>query len=447
MFKALLTTDFFKQVAQDANIIIKEDREQYYPIFSLVKETLTTSKNNTIFSDFELIVKKNKQHDTMQTTLTLYTMYPRKIATELANVIHKKFGKFTQMRAVIPNEEYSVMYNMRGLINIYRIDRYKEIPIKTLFDATEINSVLYFPPQLELIDIYHKLYLPNYIDDYDDLKNTENALFTTVFKKIGGGKSPQSYCNTCKVKRQMSVSQIKQLLISFFHNENYVFVGDWAHSFILDDQAPDTNAVMQVISENTIDQDYKNIAMFLSKFTKYGVFYKKKKLYIPKDHRICKHTLYIKIPTFGKNSQGIDKPFMDIYTCGSYELIPFIPVMINKHNLKVGNLYVQLRFLFIDMWLLHFIKLLDNMSEKSQTVNPEIRLRHTYVVKTINKLKSQKTINKLKSQNYVDFIGINYDEKVAQKIEISQKQLKKDSYYPELVMKSDKKYHAIATTS
>ena len=45
------------------------------------------------------------------------------------------------------------------------------------------------------------------------------------------------------------------------------------------------------------------------------------------------------------------------------------------------------------------------------------------------------------------YMGINFDEKIAQKLEISKKQIKRTSYYPELSIKNTKKYKLIATSS
>ena len=47
--------------------------------------------------------------------------------------------------------------------------------------------------------------------------------------------------------------------------------------------------------------------------------------------------------------------------------------------------------------------------------------------------------------NYA-YTGINYDENVFQKIDISEKNLKKTTYYPELSIKKDKAYELIATS-
>ena len=46
---------------------------------------------------------------------------------------------------------------------------------------------------------------------------------------------------------------------------------------------------------------------------------------------------------------------------------------------------------------------------------------------------------------YWETVG-NFDEKVEQKIIISKSQITKSTYYPELSIKSDKKYKIVATS-
>ena len=107
----------------------------------------------------------------------------------------------------------------------------------------------------------------------------------------------------------------------YLNNENFVLVGEWAR-YISTQSKTEPNSVIQIISENNIEMDYSNIVRYISKFTPYGVFYKKRKMYIPKNNRILKYTIYIKYPTI--KSSTIDKPIMDIYNCASYEVIPYI---------------------------------------------------------------------------------------------------------------------------
>ena len=181
MFKSLLGTDFFKIVSDDANDgIIKNDRLSYKPIFDMIRTEIIedSTKNNSlhndkiVFSDVNKIINTTNKSDIIddvevESIMTIYTTHARKMATTVSNIIHKIHGKFVQLRAIIPNEEYDVMVNMRNLIKLYRIDRYKEVKLSTLFNTICIKKLWYFPAEVELIDIYHKLYLPNFNEDWN----------------------------------------------------------------------------------------------------------------------------------------------------------------------------------------------------------------------------------------------------------------------------------------
>ena len=227
-------------------------------------------------------------------------------------------------------------------------------------------------------------------------------------------------------------------MLKFLNNENYVFVGNWAHA-IIEGNTKNTDDLfnLQVISENDIEQDYDNIVGYLSEFTKYGIFYKKKRMYIPKDNRIFKYTFFVKYPTFGM--QLVDKPFLEIYNCGSYELIPYVSIKYDGVNLKVGNIFVQMRFLLIDLWILKLLKHLDKISSF------EFNTKYEYIFNTMAPMKKKLPDGFKNSPN--TYMGINFDEKIAQKLEISKKQIKRTSYYPELSIKNTKKYKLIATSS
>lgn len=453
MFKNLLDTNFFKIVSDGAcNTVIKQDRLQYKKIFDLLRKEIvddSTTKDSLhndkiIFSDVSAIINYSKHSNKsiivddgngVESEMTIYTTHARKMATTVSNVIHKIYGKFVQMRAIIPNEEYDIMVDMRNLIKLYRIDRYKKVKLEKLFNAVCINGLLYFPVEVELIDIYHKLYLPNFNEEWGSLSKNEDILYKQMrLNKTGGAKK----CVECKIKRKLEIYQIKLLMLKFLNNENYVFVGNWAHA-IIEGNTKNTDDLfnLQVISENDIEQDYDNIVGYLSEFTKYGIFYKKKRMYIPKDNRIFKYTFFIKYPTFGM--QLVDKPFLEIYNCGSYELIPYVSIKYDGVNLKVGNIFVQMRFLLIDLWILKLLKHLDKIS------SDEFNTKYEYIFNTMAPMKKKLPDGFKNSPN--TYIGINFDEKIAQKLEISKKQIKRTSYYPELSIKNTKKYKLIATSS
>jgi hypothetical protein len=58
----------------------------------------------------------------------------------------------------------------------------------------------------------------------------------------------------------------------------------------------------------------------------------------------------------------------------------------------------------------------------------------------------QDSIKSHNDNNIPKYIGINLDEKIEQKIMISEKNIKKNSYFPALSLKHDKTYQLIATS-
>ena len=444
MFKNILKTDFFQNIINDANeTYIKNDRLQYKKIFDLIRSEIIRyetkknmlSRDDIIFSNIDKITNTNSVINNTESNMIIYTIHARKISTIIANIIHELYGKFVQMRSIIPNEEYDIMVNMRNLIKVYRIERYKKLKLNVLVNAINIDGLLYFPPAIELIDIYHKLYLPNYNEDWDSIYKHENILYNLIKNNKKGGADK---CLKCNVKRTMDIEQIKLLLLNFLNGENYVIVGNWAHQIIENSKQSniDLHSNIQIISENSIEHDYDNILIYLNKFTPYGIYYKKKMLYIPKDTRIVKYTFYVKYPTFSKTV--VDKQFLDIYNCGTYELIPFNNIKYKGTNLKIGNVFIQMRFLLIDLWLINLLKSINEINEEL------FDIKYNYIFNTMILLKKiMPDVFKNSSGNY---IGINFDEKIAQKLEISEKQIKRTSYYPELSIKVNKKYKLIATS-
>lgn len=452
MFKQILNTDFFQlEETKALNTVIKSDRLKYLPVFKEVRRGLIGDPN-VVLSNLDMLINKLKSIKTskdinievneIQTNMVIYSTHTRRTTTLIANIIHEHFGKFVQMRSIIPNEEYEILYNMRSIIKMYRIDKYKNVELDKLFNTIKIDNIQYFPVEIEIMDLYHKLYLPNFYEEWPELLKNEIKLYEIFDKKmrseINGGKIE---CVSCKEKRHIDINNVKLLMLNFLNNENFVIVGKWIQ--YLQNKIKDIpDDSIQIISENDIEMDYKNIITFLSKFTNYGIFFKKRKMYIPKNNRIIKYTIYIKYPTIlsrssrsYKGSSGIDKPFIDIYNCASYELIPYSNIQYKKNNLRIGNRYVILYFSLIDLWLLRLIKYLKGINEE---------IFYKKYKETISFIKYAKKM----PINYTNlFMGVNYDEKIAQKIIISKKQVKKTSYYPELSMKTNKKYKLIATSS
>ena len=477
MFGNLVKSNYFDCLVKEAsNNIIKEDRLSYKPILDLIMNNI--NNKNTIISDVDtilhsfihdmnvvapkriydkkiakLIQEFNKIYiNDIKTSIILYTNKPKLTCTTLSNIIHEKFGKFTQMKSVITNYEYTISYNMRILVTIYGLQNYKKINLVNVINPVEINNNLYLPINIEIIDTYHKLFLLNYYNDWEILKIKEKILYTyylnTTIKKKTGGK-----CSTCKLNKNMNINSIKYLLLDLFNNENYVFINEWAvylnksNSLNKSNQYDNFDNIISIISENSIENDNNKIVNYLSKFTKYGIFYKKNKLYIPNSSRLCLYTFYIKFPESGFRNKisTIDKPFLEIYNNGSYELVPYISIKYNYNNddikdsfltLKIGNYYVLSYFIFIRIWLVKLLSCLNLIKPEKQILK----------YKNYESLLIEINNNRKIYDNTQKFIGINFDEKIDKKIMISKSDIIKKNYYPELEMKKNNNYKILATS-
>lgn len=431
MFASVLETNFFAKASEDANkTVIKDDRMEFKPVFDIINEFIRVkNKDHIVVSDINKVLKKTK----LQTDVSIYTTQPRKLTTELANTIHEHFGKFVMMRSIIPNKEYVIMANMRNVVYIYMSERYKVVRLSELFNTVSINKIQYFPPYIELIDVFHKLYLPNFYNDWEHLLDVKEPLLKRAISNMNTSGGAVK-CDKCKEKRDIDMHNIRLLLMDFFHNENFALVGKWAHALMEGKAITKDIGVVELISENDIERDFKNISEHVANFTDHGLYFKKKKLYIPKDTRIYKYRIFVKFPIIG--NKKVDKPLVDIYNCGNFELIPYTTTKLNKINLKLGSPYVQLRFLFVDLWLLQKIKFFERIDKD------DFAKKSSYIHSTIKAMSSLEKKKKTEMQ----YIGINFDEKVEQKIIISEQQITKSTYYPEISMKLDKNYKAVATS-
>ena len=92
----------------------------------------------------------------------------------------------------------------------------------------------------------------------------------------------------------------------------------------------------------------------------------------------------------------------------------------------------------IDLWILNLLKYLKEIDDTKYAD------KHKNIFSTLDKMRKKLSTYK---ESDVNYFGINYDEKIYQKIMISEKNIKNATYYPEMSMKTSKQYKLIATSS
>lgn len=444
-------TNFLPIVKEKSDKVIKMERNKFRTIFTHIEKF--AEKHKIIISDIDILC------DTCivnyKTEYELYCLDPYRLARELIDELavlleskQKHSSKWLMMETILFHQELKIRYDNRNIATVYALNQYKTLniaqtilPIKKHGVYIE-NELLYIPPEIELIDIYRKLYLIKYAEQWEELLKKEDILVKTFESRVksgiitGGDAQQQQIIN--------SITSIKRLFIhQVLPASNYVLVGQWAISMIewgltgKISQVDDIEKI-QIISENPIEKDVELVQTFLSKLTKYTIVSREQDLRIPKDMMIQKYTLYIRAPCESetKDCGLIEKPIIDIYTCGNYELIPYVNssrFLKNKNpeftrNIKIGNPFVILRFLMCDVWILRVIRDLGLLTTDI------IKRKIEKIMVIISKIRNPQKLGGLwhKAFGTENYIGTFEDELLFKKKLIKEQKDKKIfvKYYP-----------------
>jgi hypothetical protein len=422
MFYQILNTDFVSATVKVAKEFVKADRLQYKHVFQTVFQEI--KNENVLVSDINLLLSNKYPRE----SIILYAETPFTLAKKIADVLVKK-TKFVKVRNIVDNRLYEIIYDGRKLIKIYWLEKYMDLHIYDIIDFQNVGNLRVIPPEIELILIYQNLYIPNKVDEWKDLLEVEAQLSLI---KTGAGIStrgaPDSIKYCCKSKRIESLICLKKKILPLL--EEYVIVGDLGIKLILHKiQSATVNPiepliiteedleVIQVISENLIEEDFKKISSYLSTFTKCKLSYTKRHIYVIGDPRLNKYTIYIKYPTL---DSFVEKPLLHIYDCARYDLVPYVKYKLPmdtllkfKSDLKVGNSYVLLRFLYVDLWVLKIINHFKPVDRKKA---------EGAIISNITKIKKNLSVFGL------NYYGKNKEYLISQKIESLK--VKLPSYHP-----------------
>lgn len=443
-------------------------------------------ENNVLISDIRFLMKE----PLIFKPYNLYTDNLMKLALGLANFIHKNNGKLVKTKTVIYGEIISVEFDTYVVCNINYLERIKEFPIDSIIFPIRHEKIAYFPPEIELIDIYRGLYSPHRTGDWDNFMYAQRILFKPMIERLvsihstsvhtlksakstTGGEIPlkppsdgasslklpllndetnpldQSLgetisseltleltlggsegCKSCKEKRQKFADKLKMHVLDVIA-QKYVLIGTYGVSKLADMEIHlhDMN-IIQVISENNIKDDALFITNVLSKITDYKITYDEQNLHIPKDLITKRYRFFINYPSIDKKKSK--KAFLDIFNSAQFELIPYV---ISGPVQKIGNPFVIIRFMLIDLWIYKIIRergLIDkNKADRKMT---EL-IKYIYII----------IGNKFSKYLFgLDHYGIFKDPDIMQKIKKSQS--KKYEYYPELYYRQHGEYRTLTST-
>lgn len=359
-------------IAAAEKFTIDNDRSLYIPYFKAVEEYCAANMV-LLGGQVGVDILLSRPYHRGSFMWELYTDNALTKSREIADILYKTpnhhiDSKTVVMDTVLKYKEFTIKVNNRLLFTVYGLDKYRGIslvdlvgpvPIKSYFSGTEIKCM---SSEIQLIEIYRSLYLPARRETWDFCFRAEAGLMEGIKgshecmniddEEVDGGCDAEN----CIVGGADNITKLNNIILtSMCAESDYVVIGDYALLGL--DKARTTapidisnvNGRLQILADSHIDEVINEISAaldtHLSKSNNLNrLSYVKYPLNIPTDFQLTKYTVYYN-----------DNPLMDVFNSTTYEMIPYKVSYGPLKNVKLGNVFVVLRFKMIDLWILKLI--------------------------------------------------------------------------------------------
>jgi hypothetical protein len=394
------------------------------------------SNNKLVFSVPELYNnKKSNYYPTKIRGIVAYTFNDVKsIAESIEKDIKQKFNTLTYLKEIDIDKEYGIYVMSRYIFTLIKIPdisknykiqslttnnlKFKDIPFKNL------------SPELELIEVYHKMYQPVSDSEFEQSKEDESLLVESLEQKEFNVQRFEidrllniDPSNPGKCKDILCVFR-KYFIESLPFNENLgILCGAWAIPILISQvtgtslkssgsKTVDPKTIVQelekpqIITDIPIDKFRENLANLMTQWTdtKYTVNISNietNDLPIIGDFRLTRSTIYI-------NISGQSLPFIDVWNNTEYELVPYVYINYLKTKIKLAHPYVLARLLLIDHWILTIL------SQNSEIKKIDDRLSKILMI--IQYLHNSELHELFPIRKHTNYEGIWIEEKISKKM-------------------------------
>ena len=450
MFKLLTDNKYSKSLADDAMPYIQIERLKYKAIFDYIIEFC--SKEKLIISNIQLLTNTHEYWE----NINIYSIDSETVAKNLIQKLCNKFDKKFVLKITEWENSYSIEYDLRRLCNIslFKIHEKYDItdfinPIKHI--VNDKYEIYLLSPLLEVILLYADLYNPTFASTWEELliitkqleifvdKEFDNILVNGLPNKNinkTGGESAIKLVTKQVIKPVEK--NITNYVLDFISDTNYLLINDIAYAIdkmeevskFINSSTISSSKIIEIISKNSIEFDFKALTNYINKFIPNGINYKEELLFLPKEIRMSKHIFYI---VYNNGIKSIKEPFLIIYNNLSYELINYIDTTIdNLGTFKTADPITQLRFIYISIYehiLQYKISGGSHVTKNKQSKSINKNDLNSIFTEKIQMLKFYK--NKINIyEKKLNYIGIYSDLNITKKnMNILNPNVNKATYY------------------
>jgi hypothetical protein len=270
---------------------------------------------------------------------SLYGSHAFQKANDLANLIATE-TIHVQLNTDVVNREFTIVVDGFYMVHIFDMSaRY----ISIMMPQKDTQQIA---PEIELMDIYHRLYSPQFYSDWDDIGKHERCLW----KKFEGRRS--LVIRKAVVDGGVVLVDHSSIVMEWLRGqESCAIIGSRAIDMMRKETRKTKHRTIQLVASNP-QQTIKSLEQYLSN-TFPTINVRSYDAMIPNDFRLKKYVVSVK-------SGGRTIYIANIYNSARYELVPYIDI----GDYRLVAPIAQMRFLLVDLWFARFLKFSNTMPAK-----------------------------------------------------------------------------------
>jgi hypothetical protein len=359
-------------------------QKNFFPIYNGVEKYV--KDNNLILSNVETLINKEK------TTLRSYTIFGDNIfihANNLANAI-AKITVYVTMYTNSKNEDFSITVNGTRFIQLFNIKN----SLRKVIVPVTVGGISMYPPEFELIELYHKLYLPNYADEWEKLQELEVEIRKQMYdrRKILGG---YHYKNIHQKNQNHKGTFVdNNIILNWLKGRSdYVLVGVNAINIL--NGFNNYYQKVQILTSCSTEMIVSEFSNLIFQYIGFHITHKSHSANISFEPRMQKTVVSVTIPDPKRGNRTIH--LMDIFNSPQYELVPYT----TYSDLNIGYSNVLRMFILVDLWFLRILFAINLTNELSLKQSIDFIFEN---LSNVDKISLSKYSRELYLGTYVDLI-------------------------------------------
>lgn len=320
-----------------------EDRHRFDKVYVAVEKYIADNKL-IIGGTVSIKMVTNTPKDQFDYNYTLYSENPLSDGFNIANLC-ATLCDATLMRTEIYGKEFSIRVQDRPLVTLTHIEKHMRDIIRPL----NIKNLLYVPPDFHLLQLYRNLYMPG---SWEDSIKDEFKLYKWL--KTEYGKNQKKFVGSAddgnfrKIKQELK----KQLLEYLSERKDVILIGAVAYNILAESEIGDSN--IEILGTDSIASEMTD---WITSKTQLTTSSKKSNVMLISDFRLHRTTIFVA-------NQTNKVPILYVYNSLEYDIVPYNKSSHPLYNGQIGNPFVLLRYILIDIWIIKVIRAHGGIDEE-----------------------------------------------------------------------------------